>query len=112
MLIFVFNQKTAYVMRISDWISYVCSSDLRVGTVAKPPITPHTPLNFSRLTAKYLICFVSSRDVTLQTWCWRRQSSGHHPPLPSHLRLAVRSDERRVGTEGVSQCRYRWPTNQ
>src|SRR3546814_13738460 len=25
---FVFNQKTAYVMRISDWSSDVCSSDL------------------------------------------------------------------------------------
>src|SRR3546814_8202316 len=28
--IFFFNQKTAYEMRISDWSSDVCSSDLRV----------------------------------------------------------------------------------
>src|SRR3546814_5622185 len=28
-LIFFFKQKTAYVMRISDWSSDVCSSDLR-----------------------------------------------------------------------------------
>src|SRR3546814_1322780 len=28
-LVFFFKQKTAYEMRISDWISDVCSSDLR-----------------------------------------------------------------------------------
>src|SRR3546814_10657580 len=28
MLCFFFKQKTAYEMRISDWSSYVCSSDL------------------------------------------------------------------------------------
>src|SRR3546814_2068121 len=28
-VIFFFKQKTAYEMRISDWSSYVCSSDLR-----------------------------------------------------------------------------------
>src|SRR3546814_10156714 len=29
MLVFIFKQKTAYEMRISDWSSDVCSSDLR-----------------------------------------------------------------------------------
>src|SRR3546814_1290342 len=33
MLFFVFKQKTAYEMRISDWSSDVCSSDLEVGEV-------------------------------------------------------------------------------
>src|SRR3546814_3486235 len=28
MYFFLFNQKTTYAMRISDWSSYVCSSDL------------------------------------------------------------------------------------
>src|SRR3546814_8536573 len=31
MLYFFFKQKTAYEMRISDWSSDVCSSDLNVG---------------------------------------------------------------------------------
>src|SRR3546814_3903704 len=31
-LIFFFKQKTAYDMRISDWSSDVCSSDLECGT--------------------------------------------------------------------------------
>src|SRR3546814_2599009 len=34
-LFFFFKQKTAYEMRISDWSSDVCSSDLPVGDVAE-----------------------------------------------------------------------------
>src|SRR3546814_20313282 len=34
---FFFKQKTAYEMRISDWSSDVCSSDLRLGTRASSP---------------------------------------------------------------------------
>src|SRR3546814_15046621 len=33
MLVFFFKQKTAYEMRISDWISDVCSSDLRLAAI-------------------------------------------------------------------------------
>src|SRR3546814_4647704 len=32
-MLFFFKQKTAYEMRISDWSSDVCSSDLRAGEV-------------------------------------------------------------------------------
>src|SRR3546814_9840580 len=31
LMVFVFKQKTAYEMRISDWSSDVCSSDLKAG---------------------------------------------------------------------------------
>src|SRR3546814_13453683 len=34
MLVFVFKQKTAYEMRISDWSSDVCSSDLAIAVAA------------------------------------------------------------------------------
>src|SRR3546814_4156892 len=34
--VFCFKQKTAYEMRISDWSSDVCSSDLAVQMVAEP----------------------------------------------------------------------------
>src|SRR3546814_1167214 len=37
MLFFVFKQKTAYEMRISDWSSDVCSSDLWLIAVAAGP---------------------------------------------------------------------------
>src|SRR3546814_9011606 len=35
LLFFFFKQKTAYEMRISDWSSDVCSSDLRGGGVRR-----------------------------------------------------------------------------
>src|SRR3546814_9400652 len=35
MVIFFFKQKTAYEMRISDWSSDVCSSDLELGLTNK-----------------------------------------------------------------------------
>src|SRR3546814_956850 len=39
--IFFFKQKTAYEMRISDWSSDVCSSDLRHRWPRKPPVHQH-----------------------------------------------------------------------
>src|SRR3546814_2274392 len=37
---FFFKQKTAYEMRISDWSSDVCSSDLD-GSIASDPLVPN-----------------------------------------------------------------------
>src|SRR3546814_10566897 len=43
MMLFCFNQKTAYEMRISDWSSDVCSSDL-IGPERNPvPIRAYVP---------------------------------------------------------------------
>src|SRR3546814_10861177 len=41
MCFFFFMQKTAYDMRISDWSSDVCSSDLRVGRTRHAVQSPH-----------------------------------------------------------------------
>src|SRR3546814_6066614 len=41
---FVFKQKTAYYMRISDWSSDVCSSDLNRHNPPQPPIPPSTAI--------------------------------------------------------------------
>src|SRR3546814_8945161 len=41
LFIFFFKQKTAYEMRISDWSSDVCSSDLFVAILALEPATTH-----------------------------------------------------------------------
>src|SRR3546814_9044586 len=38
--VFFFKQKTAYDMRISDWISDVCSSDLRAVAAMRLPSGP------------------------------------------------------------------------
>src|SRR3546814_8745210 len=70
---FCFKQKTAYEMRISDWSSDVCSSDLVAGGL---------PVGLMLLAR-------NGQDSRL-------------------LRIATRSEERRVGKECVSTCRSRW----
>src|SRR3546814_3785731 len=80
---FFFKQKTAYEMRISDWSSDVCSSDLGFFS------TEATVRTIDRITSSgYLPAAVSAESM--------RASA------PS------RSDERRVGKECVSTCRSRW----
>src|SRR3546814_5710469 len=85
---FFFKQKTEYDMRISDWSSDVCSSDLlrdSIGELASLPIL--TP---------------SRQQITLGTVTSVKVSDGT-PMLRSE-----RSEERRVGKECVSTCRSRW----
>src|SRR3546814_18923455 len=41
--VFLFKQKTAYEMRISDWSSDVCSSDLPPAPAPAPARAPATP---------------------------------------------------------------------
>src|SRR3546814_9027517 len=81
---FFFKQKTAYEMRISDWSSDVCSSDL------------------DRLPAEVL----GQGDVG-------DFILGGVVPLAARVLGPVaivhdRSEERRVGKECVSTCRSRW----
>src|SRR3546814_18415142 len=84
---FFCRQKTAYEMRISDWSSDVCSSDLlasrfrrlsvgpiRAGSSSSWPTSPRTPGEADR----------------------RRRT-----------RRSRRSEERRVGEEGGRTCRTR-----
>src|SRR3546814_5507208 len=80
---FFFKQKTAYEMRISDWSSDVCSSDLRRAV----PVDQHDALARR-----------GDRDAQVLL---RRGRRRRNP-------LAERSEERRVGKECVSTCRSRW----
>src|SRR3546814_9296570 len=43
-MFFLFKQKTAYEMRISDWSSDVCSSDLRLCSALKQRLEAPPPL--------------------------------------------------------------------
>src|SRR3546814_6023182 len=54
LVIFLFKQKAAYEMRISDWSSDVCSSDLRDFTfiVKKPSRSESSFATFSSLGVK------------------------------------------------------------
>src|SRR3546814_9290020 len=109
-LLFFFKQKTAYEMRISDWSSDVCSSDLD----REPCDTPedggddapaHRIVVIDALVGRYF------------------QETARHPRIigardagPQHDQagdrdddhMYGRSEERRVGKECVSTCRSRW----
>src|SRR3546814_2806368 len=76
---FFFKQKTAYEMRISDWSSDVCSSDLRWRDAAG---VEH---------ARQGECVVTQTGIE-----------------GSLVYALSRSEERRVGKECVSTCRSRW----
>src|SRR3546814_3181122 len=96
--VFFFKQKTAYEMRISDWSSDVCSSDLFVADLLRRSFA-------SSLRSK--IGFLISRPAT--------ELLKHHLDPNNHngavfLGLNGRSEERRVGKECVSTCRSRWST--
>src|SRR3546814_9395036 len=91
LLVFFFKQKTAYEMRISDWSSDVCSSDLN---------------SLFPATRQQKYCDHGRSVVLLTTTCpipFARSScgSGGKPRY-------ARSEERRVGKECVSTCRSRW----
>src|SRR3546814_15467915 len=86
-------------MRISDWSSDVCSSDLDA-EVALP--APHTAPTAGPQ---------ESRVQVLLHLINLAQRKGEAPVLPEHndvLERLVRSEERRVGKECVSTCRSRW----
>src|SRR3546814_7845822 len=94
---FFFKQKTAYEMRISDWSSDVCSSDL---------VQLHTLPVIDRLITAPLL--PSAPIVSVSCTVQPRQ----RPPLRRAAAVfevtQQRSEERRVGKECVSTCRSRW----
>src|SRR3546814_17229731 len=94
MALFFLKQKTAYAMRISDWSSDVCSSDLAVragpGNGRRGRPAPD-----------------GDRVVRASTRC-----AGLSGARPGGVRggaaAALGSAERRVGKECVSPCRSQW----
>src|SRR3546814_8965201 len=87
---FFFKQKTAYEMRISDWSSDVCSSDLELGCQAP------------------FAAGLGGPDDGV----WERRLAGAVSAVRRACAFPLdsepRSEERRVGTECVSTCRSRW----
>src|SRR3546814_21117533 len=96
-------------MRISDWSSDVCSSDLTIehgGVVIDGPLNlassgaVHASEMYARNVLNFVSLFVKDRarafdwnDELLARTVWPERE---------------RSEERRVGTECVSPCRSRW----
>src|SRR3546814_8325761 len=102
---FVYKHKTAYEMRSSDWSSDVCSSDL----IARSQMSRFDwsdPFNLDdQLTDDERMIRDSARAYAqekLQPRVIEAYANEHTDP--------ERSEERRVGKESVSTCRYRWST--
>src|SRR3546814_2580571 len=106
MLSFFFKLKTSYAMRINDWSSDVCSSDLVATGLASRPhqfrfthqATSHSIIipRVSSERRHYIPFGILSADCII--------SDSAQAVYDAELR----SEERRVGKECVSTCRSRW----
>src|SRR3546814_8503098 len=92
---FLFKQKTAYELRISDWSSDVCSSDLRWRIWRQ--VLDRSPSQSGRAGIR-----MSDRHTPLVLTKSLDQN------ITYYLSGPMRSEERRVGQECVSTCRSRW----
>src|SRR3546814_3703879 len=88
-MFFFFKQKTAYEMRISDWSSDGALPILVIATILGVWLT------FMLGTGLMALAFLSS-------------GTGHDEQIIDRMKDEVRSEERRVGKECGSTCRYRW----
>src|SRR3546814_12860557 len=114
-MVFCFKQKTAYEMRISDWSSDVCSSDLmRVYGIGQPSSVEASDTFFSFLS------FVNAYDASPVDKNGKllindpKVKAGkvnalkdYTSTLPKGCTPLGRSEERRVGPECVSTRRSR-----
>src|SRR3546814_6862213 len=117
MIVFFFKQKTAYEMRISDWSSDVCSSDL---LAVLDPEARRT----ARVVAGDRVDAVPEQLGDEQAFAHlaqqfiKTQHAGFDDQIEHTTRIAgclqaklarrIRSEERRGGKECVSTCRSRW----
>src|SRR3546814_1447507 len=95
-IFFFFKQKTAYEMRISDWSSDVCSSDLHIhkGSGRKALFIAAHTMDIEGMDK------AEGRALIRQLI--------EHCTRPQYVFSHSSSEERRVGNECVSKCRSRW----
>src|SRR3546814_2877304 len=96
--IFFFKQKTAYEMRISDWSSDVCSSDL-AASCCHLHLLRCVHANQVEAVGQHLAHCQGQRHARVERAGVVDQEL---------VIVVVRSEERRVGKECVSTCRSRW----
>src|SRR3546814_9020284 len=101
---FFFKQKTAYEMRISDWSSDVCSSDLHVGAADRDDQQEADREAEAGDGPEHPRALVEGEIGGEPDDRGERREVDDVPPR-QHDR---RSEERRVGKECASTCRSRW----
>src|SRR3546814_7387905 len=95
-LFFFFKQKTAYEMRISDWSSDVCSSDLQVRFEAWE----------SRVSDRY--DFNSAEYITLPNPDYGRTTPGAIEPQSTSIRVPHHYTQVQIGRASCRErvCQY------
>src|SRR3546814_5723950 len=114
LLVFFFKQKTAYELRISDWSSDVCSSDLlaaqrllvaeaeglhRVHRQLADVELQKLPFGEAAVVERVRVIFRLGEIAVVELALVGDDQAA---------RLQLRSEERRVGKECVSTFRSRW----
>src|SRR3546814_6206701 len=115
MIFFFFKQKTAYEMRISDWSSDVCSSDLLPYGYRKWMLVGNhfhsiglALKNSDAEPMRGVIIAENLLDIGRKLWEGPIINSLLASNVCENLSSVGRSEERRVGKECVSTFRSRW----
>src|SRR3546814_17839741 len=104
-------------MRISDWSSDVCSSDLKEQRLVSDLDVSERPLNQHWSWDRILrSCFIKQADVLQGLYFFEeryeeatlRRNFDFYEHRTVHESSLSRSEERSVGQECVSTCRSRW----
>src|SRR3546814_13620693 len=96
-------------MRISDWMSDVCSSDLRCLVVNRHDLGARQHFYIAELLQHFYRAGDTAPAVAaLLVECKHRRRTAVGAQQVLAEADARRSEERRVGKECVSTCRYRW----
>src|SRR3546814_2768224 len=78
---FFFKQKTAYEMRISDWSSYVCSSDL-AWSLPRARGYPAIPWAWRRSESRYARRLPVGRALSSSAFGLPHVLRSHHGEIP------------------------------
>src|SRR3546814_11799480 len=110
MFFFFFKQKTAYEVRISDWSSDVCSSDLTDPSGTTSSLSPWTMRPSEGQGARKLkSCMLAGGATETKPLISGRRIRSCMPiQAPTEKPAIQRSEERIVWEEGVRTCRSRW----
>src|SRR3546814_14188856 len=92
-------------MRISDWSSDVCSSDLFVSRLRSLLLLLESIALSLEGISRRLLSKVEAIEVSFP---WRSSNFNSTTTHGDHILNNFRSEERRVGKECVSTCRSRW----
>src|SRR3546814_12884572 len=93
-------------MRISDWSSDVCSSDLVIHAAA--PCPPEAKRRMIEWWGPVINEFYGDTETGVITFLDSAEAQRKPGSAGRVGPNAARSEESRVGEEWVSQCRYRW----